>query len=389
MNRDVNRTEKRVSNTRTLKEAQKSSIEGNGLFSCFGKWIGLIWCILYATCSISLSILNKMLFSRHGFKLFFVLSTGQLLASVVLSILGSKIFPTIVKLRLLKFTQLLKILPLSIVNSMNAVLGFAGLRLVNIPMFLVLRRLTTPLVLFFEYFFMNKIASPLVKKAIGVAMVGTLIAGSSDLTFNLFGYLFTFSNNFCTAAYLILIKILGTKSGPDPLSSFELVFWNSLMSLPIMSLLAFITGEINKFYANEHTTELLVLFTISCGMGFIFNFIVFMCTSVNSPLATSVTGNIKDCLATLLGYLVFDDAVLQFVNVLGVLVSLTGGMVYSYAKLKESGKLDAVDEGAIKRDSQTPSKRDEENLEFPEHWQKDGERVRLLSGNGKEASDIG
>jgi len=224
MNRDVNRTEKRVSNSSKSKEDKTTGKGGHGLFSCFGKWVGLLWCVLYATCSISLSILNKMLFSRHHFKLFFVLSAGQLLASVVFSIIGSKIFPTIVKLRPLKFTQVLKILPLSLVNSLNAVLGFAGLRLVNIPMFLVLRRLTTPIVLFFEYFFMNNIASPLVKKAIGVAMIGTLIAGSSDLTFNLFGYLFTFSNNLSTATYLILIKILGTKTGPDALSSFELVF---------------------------------------------------------------------------------------------------------------------------------------------------------------------
>jgi len=321
-----------------------------------------------------------MLFYRHQFKSFFVLSAGQLLASVVFTILGTQIFPTIVKLRRLKVTQLLKILPLSLVNSLNAVLGFAGLRLVNIPMFLVLRRLTTPLVLFFEYFFMNKIASPLVKKAISVAMVGTLIAGSSDLTFNMFGYIFTFSNNVSTATYLILIKILGTKSGPEALSSFELVFWNSLMSFPIMSLLALITGEMSKFYLQEHTSELLVLFAISCAMGFIFNFIVFMCTSVNSPLATSVTGNIKDCLATLLGYLVFDDAVLQFVNVFGVLVSLTGGMVYSYAKLKESGKLESIGGG-------TKDQRSEE-IARPEHWQKESERVGLLSLQGKEDSDI-
>ena len=31
--------------------------------------------------------------------------------------------------------------------------------------------------------------------------------------------------------------------------------------------------------------------------------------------------------------------ILQAVNVIGVCISLTGGMLYSYAKLKESGKL--------------------------------------------------
>jgi len=249
-------------------------------------------------------------------------------------------------------------------------------------MFLVLRRITTPVVLLSEYFFMKKLASPLVMKAIGISMLGTLIAGSSDLTFNLFGYLFTFANNFATATYLILIKILGTKTGHDALSSFELVFYNSLMSLPMISLLAFLTGEMTEFYLQQHTSELLILFGISCAMGFVFNFIVFMCTSINSPLATSVTGNIKDCLATLLGYILFEDAVLQVVNVLGVLVSLTGGMVYSYAKLKESGKLEAAVGGANSR--QCKDSEPEESSEFTERWSKDGEKVGLLSGSVME-----
>jgi len=95
---------------------------------------------------------------------------------------------------------------------------------VNIPMFLVLRRITTPIVLFFEYVFMKKTSSPLVKKAIAIAVVGTLIAGSSDLSYDPFGYLLTIGNNLSTATYLILIKVLGAKTGPEALSSFELLF---------------------------------------------------------------------------------------------------------------------------------------------------------------------
>lgn len=165
-----------------------------------------------------------MLFTEHEFKLFFFLSTGQHLTTVVLSIIGTNLFPTTVQLRQFEFKQLLRILPLSLVNSLNAVLGFSGLRLVNIPMFLVLRRITTPIVLFFEFVFMKKTSSPLVKKAIAIAVVGTLIAGSTDLSFEPFGYLFTLGNNLCTATYLILIKMLGAKTGPDAFSSFELLY---------------------------------------------------------------------------------------------------------------------------------------------------------------------
>jgi len=229
---------------------------------------------------------------------------------------------------------------------------------------------------------MKKTSSPLVKKAIAIAVVGTLIAGSTDLSFELFGYLFTLGNNLCTATYLILIKILGAKTGPDAFSSFELLFYNSYMSLPIMALLAFLNGELNEFFNTYYPYEVLLLLSLSCVMGFVFNFVVFMCTSVNSPLATSVTGNIKDCLATLLGYLLFDDVILELVNVLGILTSLMGGMVYSYAKLRESGSL-----GDISSKTSKDSEEESHNLQFLDHLQRDHEKERLVPCRKKGGND--
>jgi len=324
-----------------------------------------------------------MLFTEHQFKSFFFLSAGQLFTTILMCILGTSICPTTVQLRTLEYKQLLRILPLSLVNSLNAILGFAGLRLVNIPMFLVLRRIATPVVLLFEYVFMKKTSSLLVKQAIAIAVVGTLIAGSSDLTFDLFGYLYTLGNNLSTAAYLILIKMLGAQTGPDALSSFELLFYNSSMSLPILALLAYYTGEVDEFFAQYHPEEVRLLFMLSCIMGFVFSFVVFMCTSVNSPLATSVTGNIKDCLATLLGYLFFDDVILELVNVLGILTSLTGGMVYSYAKLKESGTLGSGS-SKISKDYEEEM----QSLQFLDHLQRDHERERLITNSKKEGNYI-
>jgi len=114
-------------------------------------------------------------------------------------------------------------------------------------------------------------------------------------------------------------------------------------------------------------------------MGFLFNFVVFICTFVNSPLATSVTGNIKDCLATLLGFLLFDDAILQLVNVLGIVTSLIGGMIYSYAKLNESRSLAG---GSSKLHRQSGEKAG--SLKFLEHLQRDDEKKGLLHLRNKE-----
>jgi len=118
-------------------------------------------------------------------------------------------------------------------------------------------------------------------------------------------------------------------------------------------------------------------------MGFVLNFVVFTCTSVNSPLATSVTGNIKDCLATLLGYLFFDDVILELVNVLGILTSLIGGMVYSYAKLKESGSL-----GDSSLKTSKDSEEETQSLQFLDQLQRDHEKERLIPNRKKGGNDI-
>ena len=259
---------------------------GGGLVAAlFGQWAGLFWCVAYATFSVSLSIINKKLFSEHGFKSFFVLSSGQLLASAVLVQLGGWLLPGTVRLGAFSGARAAKIAPLAVMNAFNAILGFAGLRLVNIPMFLVLRRMTTPMVLILEYYIMKKVASPLVKGAIAISVLGTLIAGSSDLTFDLVGYLFTLANNVATASYLVLINKLGTKKG---MNTFELLFYNSLMSLPAMAGLAWATGDWAAFRAMPAgDSGMMALFLTSCCMGFFFNLVVFLCTSVNSALATS------------------------------------------------------------------------------------------------------
>jgi len=63
-----------------------------------------------------------------------------------------------------------------------------------------------------------------------------------------------------------------------------------------------------------------------------------MSTIVISRVATEATSNIKDCMSTLIGYLIFKDVVYQLVNVCGVVLTHVGGIVFSYAKLKEFGE---------------------------------------------------
>ena len=93
---------------------------------------------------------------------------------------------------------------------------------------------------------------------------------------------------------------LGTKKD---LNTFEMLFYNSAISCVVMLPLALYTGDLAELFSGgeEHTPSFWLLFGLSSLMGFFFNLVVFKCTQVNSALATSITGNLKDCLATMLG----------------------------------------------------------------------------------------
>ena len=123
---------------------------------------------------------------------------------------------------------------------------------------------------------------------------------------------------------------------------------------------------------------------LSASQAFLLNLCIFWCTTVNSPLATTVTGashvmlriharsvsrhvdricepgtqlvcddpaeghtlpcagQMKDILTTGLGMFIFGDVTFEPKNVIGVSVGLTGGILYAYFSYRDSQQRAAV-----------------------------------------------
>lgn len=97
-------------------------------------------------------------------------------------------------------------------------------------------------------------------------------------------------------------------------------------------------GEWQYTATFEHATDSafwMSVFVASCAGVFI-TYIVFLCTTVNGPLVTSITGNAKDIVQTILGAVLFHDFVPTLQNVAGILVSFAGAGYFSYIKLREA-----------------------------------------------------
>ena len=132
---------------------------------------------------------------------------------------------SIVFMLALSFFRVLDIGPVPTVASAKAVAPLAGLwmlyvqsgvialRHLTVPMYSVLRRSTTLLVVIGEYLAFGKVPTPPAAASIGAMAAGAALAGSADLSFSPVGYAWVGVCVVSTAAYLILIRLLGDKTG--------------------------------------------------------------------------------------------------------------------------------------------------------------------------------
>ena len=65
----------------------------------------------------------------------------------------------------------------------------------------------------------------------------------------------------------------------------------------------------------------------SSVLGLTVNHSQFLCTRVNEPLMTTVAGQMKNIVSTIIGAFAFSDYTFNIVNVIGVTMSMSGKLV--------------------------------------------------------------
>lgn len=159
-----------------------------------------------------------------------------------------------------------------------------------------------------------------------MSTVGSVVAGSTDVTADATGYALVLLQNLCSALSL-------TFSKESALSSIELVLLNSVAGSAICSILAFhLERDVVLAFPSLYDTQFLAVVSVMCCVCVLYQFSIFICTLRNSALATSVTGNVKDLVSTVCGFVLFSDAPVRAINLAGVALSFLGAYSFSYLK---------------------------------------------------------
>jgi solute carrier family 35 protein len=203
-------------------------------------------------------------------------------------------------------------------------------------MYLVLRRNTPLVVLLLKRAVRGYWPSPQIIASVATVCAGSVVAGFNDLEGELKSYCFAAVSCLLQAAYMLAIEVRsrgharppprgdadgGDASGdaeagggkaaaaapppqqqqqPVALSEGEMLHYNALLNLPFVLAICAATGELSgarsaaaAAVAKASAFELVLALLGCAGGGFVLNWSMMLCTSVNSALTTTIVGVLK------------------------------------------------------------------------------------------------
>ncbi|ESO03759.1 hypothetical protein HELRODRAFT_191951 [Helobdella robusta] len=282
---------------------------------------------LYGSSSFLITVVNKITLTSYKFPSYQFLGLAQMMSTVVF--LGLARLFNIITFPSLDRNLPQKIWPLPLVYFLNLVTGLGGTQNISLPMFTVLRRFSILFTMIAEYWILKTKATPKVQLCVFLMIFGAIVAAIDDLSFQLHGYLLVLTNNIFTAANGVYTK---QKLEAKELGELGLIFYNSLFMLPLSFALTYFTGDIDKAisYTGWIDYSFCISFSSSCIMGFVLMYSIISCTNHNSALTTTIIGVLKNLFITYLGMVIGGDYKFSIINFIGVNISVSGSLFYTY-----------------------------------------------------------
>eukprot|EP00249_Psilotum_nudum_P018269 c26722_g1_i1 orf=769-1857(-) len=294
-------------------------------------------CLFYGIVALVMGFVNKGVLQLWPYSN--TLLMLQMAASVAIVYLGK--YLRILHVRHFQLQSAKSLLPVVFFYNANVAFALAGLKVLNIPIFNALKRLTPVMIITAKFVIGDGVPSRQVLLSVFTIVAGCIIAGLGDLSFDPLGYFMALTSCVLQSTYLILVERSATEKGYN---SHELLLYNAILSLPVLILLIHCTGEgIAAFSAldgNMKSSRLfLPLLIFSLIMGSLLNYALFLCTLWNSALTTTVVGAMKGLFSSVIGFFVLGGVKVTVLVVIGVSMNTFGGIWYAAVKYDQNYRM--------------------------------------------------
>lgn len=226
--------------------------------------------------------------------------------------------------------------PVNVLFCLMLFTGMASLKHNSVPMVTVFKNVTNIFTTAGDNIFFGTPVESLVILAFGVMLAGAIAAAWNDIYITYIGLFWMLVNSVITSAYIIALKFA---TRDVKLSKFGMVFYNNVLCTFFLLPVAFIMGDIRIFFntSEVHTFDYFIKNFFAGFVGFFLNFASLNCVSVTGPTTYVIAGSLYKIPTTILGWILF-DSVIKAETWFFISLSLCGGFIYSYAKIKATRK---------------------------------------------------
>jgi solute carrier family 35 protein len=346
---------------------------------CFKLSYGIIYTYMFIGASMAINIVNRVIFLQYKFKFNFTLMLFHQIFCICFFIILSKTSKSFIEMAgKISFQDFLRLKYQYIFYTLffifKTVVAFLGYQLVvNIPMYVSLRKLLTGMTFVYQYFFKKRKISNLNILEVILLTIGAILTGLDDYTTDIKGYIAVFLKN---TTGLINLEISENFKKKNGVTNLKLLIYNSFLIIPILLFAILISGEYTKlkiYFNTEHNFyyyRLCIQLFFSCVIELTTNTSFFMSNEKNSSLFTQLLSDTKYIFITILSYRVLKTFVFTWKNILGVAITTLAGIIITvnslYNNIQISKKKSKIENKEVsKKDNEKEDKeaKEEEKLE--------------------------
>ena len=334
--------------------------------------VGIIFTYIFISCSITINIVNRVIFWKYKFKFNFTLVLLQQFFCMIFYYICSKKSELFIEQTGgVSFEDFWKLkyqyIGYCIFFIVKTVTSFLGYQLVtNIPMYVNLRKFLTAMTFIYQYFCKKKKISNINILVVILLTLGALLTGIDDYSTDIKGYLAVFMKNMLNLVNLEVSENFKKKNG---MTNLKLLVYNSFLSTPLLLIYIFINGEFFRlidYFNEEHDFNylyLLFFLFISCSIVMVTNASFFISNEKNTSLFTQLVSDTKYIIITLISYNVLQSFVFTWKNIFGLLLSTLAAIIITINSLYNNIKFN---KGKHNNTNENSGDNPKENIKFEE-----------------------